>query len=210
VVGLVIEYLNNLGANQLLGRDMEPVGVAPNGLEQPGSRVAEFSEQCASWGGGFVTSEDLPQNLGWSAGCDGVGSDKGVRVAVADHLEVKVVGRSPAGEHRIQLLPGLLPGDQAVHRVGGEALGAVDRGGIAEAGWAADIVGGQPDCAVTSVVSREVRLADGNQASVGDVIITRSNNRRLCLAPADWVKNGDRWTVTQVGKRGDTEGCQFR
>src|SRR5687768_13966727 len=50
---------------------------------------------------------------------------------------------------------------------------------------------------------REVGLADGNQASVGDVIITRSNDRRLRLAPADWVKNGDRWTVTQVGKRGD-------
>jgi hypothetical protein len=47
VAGLAIEYLNNLGANQLLGRDMEPVGVALNGLEQPGSRVAEFSEQCA-------------------------------------------------------------------------------------------------------------------------------------------------------------------
>jgi hypothetical protein len=27
VAGLAIEYLNNLGANQLLGRDMEPVGV---------------------------------------------------------------------------------------------------------------------------------------------------------------------------------------
>ena len=48
-----------------------------------------------------------------------------------------------------------------------------------------------------------MRLADGNQASVGDVVITRSNDRRLRLAPADWVKNGDRWTVTQVGKRGD-------
>jgi conjugative relaxase-like TrwC/TraI family protein len=50
---------------------------------------------------------------------------------------------------------------------------------------------------------REVRLADGNQASVGDVIITRTNDRRLHLAPTDWVKNGDRWTVTHVGKRGD-------
>jgi hypothetical protein len=48
LVGLAIEYLNNLGANQLLGRDMEPVGVALNGPEQPGSRVAEFSKQCAS------------------------------------------------------------------------------------------------------------------------------------------------------------------
>ena len=49
---------------------------------------------------------------------------------------------------------------------------------------------------------REVRLADGNEASVGDVIITRRNDRRLRLTATDWVKNGDRWTVTGVG-RGD-------
>ena len=55
----------------------------------------------------------------------------------------------------------------------------------------------------TQPVGREVRLADGNPASVGDVIITRSNDRRLRLAPTDWVKNGDRWTITGVGERGD-------
>ena len=49
----------------------------------------------------------------------------------------------------------------------------------------------------------EVSLADGNQASVGDVIITRSNNRRLRLTATDWVKNGDRWTITRIGRRGD-------
>jgi hypothetical protein len=48
-----------------------------------------------------------------------------------------------------------------------------------------------------------VRLADGNQASVGDVIITRSNGRRLRLTATDWVKNGDRWTITRIGRRGD-------
>jgi AAA domain len=51
--------------------------------------------------------------------------------------------------------------------------------------------------------SSEVRLADGNQASVGDVIITRSNDRRLRLTASDWVKNGDRWTITRIGRRGD-------
>ena len=51
--------------------------------------------------------------------------------------------------------------------------------------------------------SPEVRLADGNQASVGDVIITRSNDRRLRLTASDWVKNGDRWTITRIGRRGD-------
>ena len=50
---------------------------------------------------------------------------------------------------------------------------------------------------------REVHLADGNQASVGDVIITRSNDRRLRLTATDWVKNGDRWTITAIGQRGD-------
>ena len=46
-------------------------------------------------------------------------------------------------------------------------------------------------------------LADGNRASVGDVIITRSNDRRLRLTATDWVKNGDRWTITHVGRDGD-------
>ena len=51
--------------------------------------------------------------------------------------------------------------------------------------------------------SSEVALADGNQASVGDVIITRRNDRRLRLSGTDWVKNGDRWTISEVGKHGE-------
>ena len=50
---------------------------------------------------------------------------------------------------------------------------------------------------------REVQLADGNQASVGDVIITRSNDRRLRVSASDWVKNGDRWTITHISRHGD-------
>jgi conjugative relaxase-like TrwC/TraI family protein len=52
-------------------------------------------------------------------------------------------------------------------------------------------------------VGQEVRLGDGNRASVGDVIITRANDRRLRLTATDWVKNGDRWTLTSIGRRGD-------
>ncbi|TQM63790.1 MobF family relaxase [Humibacillus xanthopallidus] len=48
----------------------------------------------------------------------------------------------------------------------------------------------------------EVTLADGNAASVGDLVITRSNERRLRLTATDWVKNGDRWTVLAVGQDG--------
>ena len=54
-----------------------------------------------------------------------------------------------------------------------------------------------------SAATAEVPLADGNWASVGDVIITRSNDRRLRLTATDWVKNGDRWTITGIGGSGD-------
>jgi conjugative relaxase-like TrwC/TraI family protein len=50
---------------------------------------------------------------------------------------------------------------------------------------------------------QEVRLGDRNRASVGDMIITRANDRRLRLSATDWVKNGDRWTITHVSKHGD-------
>ncbi|MGO2655159.1 MobF family relaxase [Brachybacterium alimentarium] len=46
-----------------------------------------------------------------------------------------------------------------------------------------------------------VRLNDGNEASRGDLIITRQNDRRLALGRG-WVKNGDRWTVTQANDDG--------
>ena len=44
----------------------------------------------------------------------------------------------------------------------------------------------------------DVELADGNRASTGDTIRTRRNDRRLAISPTNWVKNGDRWTVTGV------------
>ena len=46
-------------------------------------------------------------------------------------------------------------------------------------------------------------LADGNPASAGEQVITRTNNRTLRLTASDWVKNGDRWTVLKVTSRGD-------
>jgi conjugative relaxase-like TrwC/TraI family protein len=52
-------------------------------------------------------------------------------------------------------------------------------------------------------VGREVQLIDGNLASIGDVIITRNNDRRLRLSATDWVKNGDRWTITDIDRHGD-------
>jgi AAA domain len=50
---------------------------------------------------------------------------------------------------------------------------------------------------------QEVHLGDGNRASVGDLIITRANDRRLRLSATDWVKNGDRWTIAHVDRSGE-------
>lgn len=44
---------------------------------------------------------------------------------------------------------------------------------------------------------REVELHDGARAAAGDTVITRRNDRRL-RSGRGWVRNGNRWTVTEV------------
>ncbi|MBX3099560.1 MAG: relaxase domain-containing protein [Salinibacterium sp.] len=46
-----------------------------------------------------------------------------------------------------------------------------------------------------------VRLVDGSEASAGDLVLTRNNDRRLSTG-RQWVKNGDRWQVVT----GHTDG----
>ena len=50
--------------------------------------------------------------------------------------------------------------------------------------------------------SPEARLLDGTSASTGDWVITRKNDRRLRTLRSGWVRNGDRWTVTDVRNDG--------
>ena len=104
LVGLV-ELCDRLGSDELFGCDVEAVGVALDRLEEQGRWVAELAQQGAGGDGPFIAGEDLLQCLGRCARCDGVGSDDGVGVAVADDLEVEVVGVPAAGEHGVQLLP---------------------------------------------------------------------------------------------------------
>jgi conjugative relaxase-like TrwC/TraI family protein len=56
--------------------------------------------------------------------------------------------------------------------------------------------------ASTPTAGPEVALADGNRASAGDLIITRTNDRRLRTSATDWVKNGDRWIVLAAHRDG--------
>ena len=54
----------------------------------------------------------------------------------------------------------------------------------------------------------EVALRDGNKASVGDTVISRRNDRSQPITATDWVKNGDRWTVTAVHRSGFLDVAQ--
>lgn len=49
---------------------------------------------------------------------------------------------------------------------------------------------------------REVELRDGTRASVGDLVITRRNDRTLAAQGGEWVRNGGRWQVTRVRRDG--------
>jgi DNA primase catalytic core len=51
-------------------------------------------------------------------------------------------------------------------------------------------------------LGRQVTLIDQSQASAGDAIITRQNNRKIPIGAHDWVKNGDRWIIEQVRESG--------
>ena len=56
-----------------------------------------------------------------------------------------------------------------------------------------------------AVDQHEVDLVDGCRASVGDIVITRQNDRRIRTMRGGWVKNGDRWKVTDIRRDGAVE-----
>ena len=62
--------------------------------------------------------------------------------------------------------------------------------------------------AARGLAGASVSLSDGCVAYVGDMVITRRNDRRLGVSSTDWVKNGDRWIVT--GFEGDALSVRHR
>jgi conjugative relaxase-like TrwC/TraI family protein len=52
-----------------------------------------------------------------------------------------------------------------------------------------------------AVTSEGVPIAEGQTAGIGDLVVTRQNDRQL-IAGGRWVKNGDRWTVTSTRQDG--------
>lgn len=72
----------------------------------------------------------------------------------------------------------------------GEAVGALNRRARAEL-----ILSGVVDA------SAEAPLHDETAASVGDIVITRKNDRRL-RSGSNWVRNGSRWRVIAIRRDG--------
>jgi hypothetical protein len=64
--------------------------------------------------------------------------------------------------------------------------------------------------AVEPPTQRSVPLADGLHGAVGDHVVTRTNNRRLAYTATDWVKNGDRWTITHTHPNGSLDVTNHR
>lgn len=58
--------------------------------------------------------------------------------------------------------------------------------------------------------SAEVRLADDLLASAGDIITTRSNARWLRCGDGTWVRNGNRWRITDVAADGSVLATALR
>ena len=104
------------------------------------------------------------------------------------------------------------------------AGGGDDMIAAAYAGWRADTVAGHATILVTdsketmaalnqraraelildgtvTPADGEAQLQDGAEAATGDTVITRRNDRRL-RSGRGWVRNGDRWTITNVRRDG--------
>jgi len=58
-------------------------------------------------------------------------------------------------------------------------------------------------------VSGECPIAFGH-AGVGDVVVTRENDRRLATSEGAWVKNGDTWRVESLGEDGSLSLTRLR
>ena len=132
LLGRDVQRLDDFASGQVFGGHLEGVDVVAGGVCEPDGRVVLVALQGGGGPGRVVAGQDLLEQLGRGGRVDRLGPDEAVRVAVPDDLQVEVVGDPAPGQHGVQLLPGLLTGDQTVHGVGGDPLRGVHGGGVAQ------------------------------------------------------------------------------
>ena len=144
-LGAPVEVGNHLWSGEVFGGEVEGVEVAGGrrrraGRPGPAARAAAWW-RIAVWRRGPGSARAAR----WRSEGGDCRAGSRVRVSVADHRKVDVVGGAAAGQHGVELLPGLLTGHDAMHGVGGDTLRGVHGGGVTELRSGADVVGGQGD-----------------------------------------------------------------
>lgn len=182
----VIEFALRRGASvRLVGDDQQLAAIGCGGVlrdieDQHGAlRIAELLrfEDPAEAAATLALRDGRPEALGFYVDNDRI--HVGDQATLIEQVFTAWNADRAVGQDSIMLAPtrelmGELNARARAARVGG---GEVDR-------------------------SMSVRLSDGNRASIGDVVITRRNDRRLRVSETDWVKNGDRWVVAAPHARG--------
>src|SRR5829696_2654401 len=130
----------------------------PEAASQVGRCLFLPSDGCRG-GGEAAAGQDPAQHVG-GGGFTDVGLEDAVGVAVAADRKVEVVRGPAAADHGVELFAGHQVVDEAVGGVGGDSLGGVDGGGVAELDRLPHIVPGQGDRLAGAAV-------EGADAAVG-------------------------------------------
>ena len=191
-VGGLLEAGDRGGAEVGLGGQVQGVDVPGGRRAEPGRGCGEVAGEGGGGAGRVVPGEDVLEEVGGGGRVGVLGADDLVGVAVADDLQVDVVGERAAGEHRVELLSGLGPGGEAVHGVHGHALGGVDGGGVPELDRAGDVGGGEGDVEPGAGVPHRERTVgaggvDGPAVAVLDPVGRRQAQSAVVGAGEDGV-----------------------
>ncbi len=186
LLGRDVQRLDELMSCQVFGGHLEGVDVAGGGVAEPDGRVVLLALQGGGGPGRVVAGQDPLEQVGRGGRMDRLGPDEAVRVAVPDDLQVEMVGDPAPGQHGVQLLPGLLAGDQAVHGVGGDPLRGVHGGGVAQLNRLPHVAGGQPDGAAVAVVPHRQVAAAGDLEDGPPVAVLHPVGGASCAGSGCW------------------------
>lgn len=137
----------------------ERVDVAVDGRLQLGRRISLYPTQAGRRQSCLVPSQHRLQYLSRSGRHGRLQPHDAVGIAVADDLDVGVVGEPAAGHHRVQLLAAFRPGEHSVRSVDRRALRTVDRGRVVELDVGPDVLGGQGDLEAARVRHSQAQVA---------------------------------------------------
>ena len=147
-VGKGRELVESGCAEMVFGGGAQCVVVHVGGRSDPQQRIGGFA-----FGGGCrhlraVAGQNLRQHIDRGVGVGGFRGQDAVRIVFC-RRQIDVIFDAATGERDIEQLAGdVLSSDDVAAVPGGESLGAVDGGGVAECDLAGDIVCGQRDFAV--------------------------------------------------------------